>query len=91
MDFVIDPELLGLVDEVALVTGGGGIGMGSWHCIQLARAGCHIVVADIDAAGGQSTVKRVEELGRRAVFVQADTRKKSAIGGKNSLSELRTI
>ena len=79
MAFVIDPDLLGLVDEVALVTGGGGSGMGDWHCIQLARAGCHIVVVDVDPEGGQRTVKRVEELGRKAIFVQGDMRKKADI------------
>jgi NAD(P)-dependent dehydrogenase (short-subunit alcohol dehydrogenase family) len=70
--FTIDPELLGLVDEVALVVGGAGAGMGRSHCIQLARAGCHIVVADINAAGGSETVKNIEQLGRRAVFVETD-------------------
>ena len=73
MPFEIDPDLLGLVDEVALVTGGGGIGMGRAHCVQLARAGCHIVVADMDVAGGQQTVRDVEALGRKAVFIETNT------------------
>lgn len=74
MAFVIDPDLLGLVDNVALVTGGGGAGMGRSHCIQLARAGCHIVVSDINAEGGERTVEEVKKLGRKAIFVKADVR-----------------
>ncbi|MCE2392804.1 MAG: SDR family oxidoreductase [Proteobacteria bacterium] len=75
MSFAIDPDLLGLEDNVALVTGGGGVGMGRAHCVQLARAGCHIVVADIDAEGGAETVREVERVGRKAAFVQANVRR----------------
>ncbi len=74
MAWTIDSDLLGLEDKVAVVTGGGGAGMGGQHCRQLARAGCDIVVADIDEDGGQATVKAVEEIGRRAIFVKANTR-----------------
>ena len=79
MTFVIDPDLLGLVDEVALVFGGGGTGMGRSHCVQLARAGCHVVVADIDPEGGARTVDEVGKVGRRAVFIQADARKQEDV------------
>jgi NAD(P)-dependent dehydrogenase (short-subunit alcohol dehydrogenase family) len=69
--FAVDPSLLGLVDEVALVTGAGqGIAKGC--ALQLARAGCHIAVVDIDEETGRATVDEVEALGRRAVFVRAD-------------------
>ena len=37
------------------------------------RAGCHIVVADMDVAGGQQTVRDVEALGRKAVFIETNT------------------
>lgn len=73
MSFTIDPGLLGLVDNVALVTGGGGVGMGRAHCVQLARAGCHVLVADVDEAGGRETVRQVEALGRKAAFARTDT------------------
>ncbi|MCL0101781.1 SDR family oxidoreductase [Dehalococcoidia bacterium] len=79
MSFAIDPDLLGLVDQVALVTGGGGIGMGRAHALQLARAGCHVVVADIDIDGGCETVRQVEALGREAVFTEADVTKESRV------------
>ena len=74
MAWTIHSDPLGLEDKVAVVTGGGGAGMAGQHCRQLARAGCHIVVANIDEDGGQATVKAVEEIGRKAIFVKADTR-----------------
>ncbi len=79
MSFTIDPDLLGLVDKIALVTGGGGIGMGRAHCVQLARAGCHIVVSDINEEGGLATVEEVKKLGREATFVKADVRNSNEV------------
>ena len=71
MTFAIDPELLGLQDAVALVTGAGqGIARGC--ALQLAKAGCHVAVIDIDSDKGQSTVKEIEALDRRAVFIEAN-------------------
>jgi NAD(P)-dependent dehydrogenase (short-subunit alcohol dehydrogenase family) len=71
MSFAIDPDLLGLQDAVALVTGAGqGIARGC--ALQLAKAGCHIAVVDLDGDRGRSTVKEVEALDRRAVFIEAD-------------------
>jgi hypothetical protein len=49
MSFVIDPALLGLVDEIALVTGAG---IGRGYAVQLARAGCHIAIAELDGEVG---------------------------------------
>src|SRR3954454_20188874 len=71
MAFTIDPDLLGLVDAVALVTGAGqGIARGC--ALQLAKAGCHIAVVDVNGDKGRSTVKDVEAIGRRATFIEAD-------------------
>jgi NAD(P)-dependent dehydrogenase (short-subunit alcohol dehydrogenase family) len=69
----IDPDLLGLEDAVALVTGGAqSIGRGC--AVQLARAGCHIAIVDIADAG--SAVAEIEGLGRRPAFIEADVREK---------------
>ena len=71
MSFAIDPELLGLVDEVALVTGGAwGIGKGC--AVQLARAGCHVAIVDVDMDGARKTAAEIEALGRRATAIEAD-------------------
>jgi NAD(P)-dependent dehydrogenase (short-subunit alcohol dehydrogenase family) len=73
--FVIDPSLLGLVDKVAVVSGASVRGLGGAHCIQLARAGCHVVVSSMDEERGAETVARVKALGREAIFVYADARR----------------
>ena len=72
----IDPDLLGLEDTVALVTGGAqSIGRGC--AVQLARAGCDVAIVDlIDAA---DAVAEIESLGRRAMAVQADLRDKAQV------------
>lgn len=58
--------------RVVLVTGGGGAGTGRAIALRFARAGFAVVVADIDEHGGRETVRRVEDGGGRAAFVQAD-------------------
>ncbi len=64
--------------KVAIVTGAGaGIGRGS--AIVLARAGARVVVDDIDAEGGQETVRRIEEAGGEAIFVRADVSKNDEV------------
>jgi NAD(P)-dependent dehydrogenase (short-subunit alcohol dehydrogenase family) len=80
MSFTIDPSLLGLEDAVALVTGGGR-GIGKSSCVLLARAGCHVAVADINADTAQQTVAEIEELGlgRKAIAIQADALDEQAV------------
>jgi NAD(P)-dependent dehydrogenase (short-subunit alcohol dehydrogenase family) len=71
MALVVDPQLLGLEDAVAYVTGAGqGIARGC--ALQLARAGCHVAVVDVDADKGRACVAEIEALGRRSIFVHAD-------------------
>lgn len=74
MPFTIDPGLLGLEDQVALVVGGGGPGIGRATAVQLARAGCHIAIADISDEFAGENVKMIEALGRRAIFIKANVR-----------------
>jgi NAD(P)-dependent dehydrogenase (short-subunit alcohol dehydrogenase family)/alkylhydroperoxidase family enzyme len=64
-------ELLGLRDAVAIVTGGSrSIGRGC--ALLLARAGCHVVIADL--LDGSGAVAEIEALGRQALYVQGDMR-----------------
>lgn len=58
--------------KVALVTGGSG-GLGSVHCLTLARAGCNVAVggySHMDKA--ETVVKKIQELGRKAFAVKMD-------------------
>jgi NAD(P)-dependent dehydrogenase (short-subunit alcohol dehydrogenase family) len=78
VSFEIDPGLLGLVDRVAIVTGGGA-GLGKASSLQLARAGCHIAVVDINEETARQTVAEIEALGRRAIAVVADALDEAAV------------
>ncbi len=74
--FTIDDELLGLRDAVAVVTGGTqSIGRGC--AVALARAGCHIVIADL--VDGSDAVREIHALGRDAIFHRTDARSKVSI------------
>lgn len=65
--------------KVALVTGGAsGIGRASVQAF--ARAGAHVVVADIDSAGAMETVRIVEEDGGLASFKETELTNPSAVG-----------
>lgn len=55
----------------AVVTGGGG-GLGRAFCLELARRGGRILVADIDLAAAQETAQQVEQLGCKAVATACD-------------------
>jgi len=61
-----------LEGKVAIVTGGGGSGLGRALALRIARDGARVVVADVDEAGGAETVRRIEEAGGRAAFVRTD-------------------
>lgn len=72
--FQIPSDLLGLEDQVALVTGGGA-GVGRGISLQLARAGCHVAIADLDEEAAKRTAQEVRTLGRKAISLRVDVRK----------------
>jgi NAD(P)-dependent dehydrogenase (short-subunit alcohol dehydrogenase family) len=57
--------------RVAIVTGAAA-GIGRASALGFARARASVVVADVDAAGGEETVALARELGARATFVSTD-------------------
>jgi NAD(P)-dependent dehydrogenase (short-subunit alcohol dehydrogenase family) len=60
-----------LKDKVALVTGAGS-GIGRAIALTFAREGAHVVVSDIDTAGGEETVAILRAGGSEAFFAWAD-------------------
>jgi NAD(P)-dependent dehydrogenase (short-subunit alcohol dehydrogenase family) len=60
-----------LEGKVGLVTGAGS-GIGRSCALLMARKGAKLVIADVDVAGGEETVKLIEDAGGKAVFVKAD-------------------
>jgi NAD(P)-dependent dehydrogenase (short-subunit alcohol dehydrogenase family) len=57
--------------KAGLVTGAGS-GIGRACALLMARKGAKVVVADVDVAGGEETVKLIEGAGGKALFVKAD-------------------
>jgi NAD(P)-dependent dehydrogenase (short-subunit alcohol dehydrogenase family) len=60
-----------LKGKVAIITGGAS-GMGRATSLLFARAGAHVVVADLNVAGGETVAGQASEAGPRAVFQRTD-------------------
>jgi len=68
--------------KVAVVTGAGQ-GIGEGYAKGLARLGCKVVVADINAAQGERVARDIQSAGSDAVFIQVDV---SNEGSANALA-----
>jgi NAD(P)-dependent dehydrogenase (short-subunit alcohol dehydrogenase family) len=60
-----------LYGKVALVTGGSS-GIGRASALAFAREGSTVIVADVNAEGGEETVHLIKEADGEAIFVRAD-------------------
>jgi NAD(P)-dependent dehydrogenase (short-subunit alcohol dehydrogenase family) len=60
-----------LRDKVAIITGGAS-GIGRACAILFAKEGARVVVGDIDADGGQETIRLIRDAGHTAKFVATD-------------------
>ena len=72
--------------KVALVTGAG-YGIGRGIARQLAVAGAHVVVNDVQDEHGRETMDLIESAGGKAAFVHADVARDDEIqknGSRNS-------
>jgi len=57
--------------KVALITGGAS-GIGRATALTFAREGAKLIIADMNADGGQQTVHMITEHGGEAIFVRTD-------------------
>jgi NAD(P)-dependent dehydrogenase (short-subunit alcohol dehydrogenase family) len=64
--------------KVTLVTGGAS-GIGRATALTFAREGAKLVIADMNADGGQQTVHMITEHGGEAIFVQTDVTQATAV------------
>jgi NAD(P)-dependent dehydrogenase (short-subunit alcohol dehydrogenase family) len=71
-------DLFSLKGQVGIVTGGGQ-GLGKVFCHAFAEAGADIVVAEANLDTGPATVKEVQAMGQRAIFVQTDVRNAESV------------
>ena len=81
-----------LAGEVAFVTGGGS-GIGRTMCKMLAKRGCYVVIADINAAAAEAVAREIndefEESEMRALDVQCDVTSPSSIQEAASRAQAR--
>ncbi len=73
--------------RVAIVTGAGGAGCGRAISLRFALDGATVVLADIDEAGGQETLRHIQSRGGRAAFVRADVRSEPQVRDLVSFAE----
>jgi NAD(P)-dependent dehydrogenase (short-subunit alcohol dehydrogenase family) len=64
----------GFKDKVAVVTGAGS-GIGQACALAFAKEGAKVIVADIVVAGGEETVRMIEDTKGEAIFVLSDVAK----------------
>lgn len=69
---MIDPEkLFDISGKTVVITGGTGV-LGSAMALGLANAGARVVVLGRKKESGDTILKKIEDIGKKAMFVQAD-------------------
>lgn len=90
---MIDPQtLFDISGKTAVITGGTGV-LGSAMAIGLARAGAEVVVLGRKKESGERLLKKIREMGKKAMFVQADVleAEQLAAAREEILKEHKTI
>ncbi|MFT9497558.1 3-oxoacyl-ACP reductase FabG [Anaerosolibacter sp.] len=67
-----------LKDKISIITGAAN-GIGEAAAIKFAQEGAKVMVCDINEAGVQNVVKKIEEMGGEAVVFQVDVTNKESI------------
>jgi NAD(P)-dependent dehydrogenase (short-subunit alcohol dehydrogenase family) len=68
-----------LGSKIALVTGGGGSGIGHGISSVLARRGAFVVILEIDSDAGEAVRRSIENAGGRAAVLHCDVSKASDV------------
>ncbi len=71
-------EQFSLIGKVGIVTGGGQ-GLGRVFCQAFAEAGADLVIAEYNPQTGVEAAEEMRSLGRKALFIQTDVRKKDSV------------
>src|SRR5512145_1174639 len=81
-----------LMDKVAIVTGGGQ-GIGEGIALKLAQEGANVAIADLNLETANVVVKKITELGRKAIAVQTDVTGSASVNAmaQEVISKLGTI
>ncbi|MBM4385788.1 MAG: SDR family oxidoreductase [Deltaproteobacteria bacterium] len=66
---------MGLLEGTVGIVTGAGTGIGRAVALQAAREGARLLVAGVNRAGGEDTVRKIEKAGGEASFVVADLRR----------------
>lgn len=64
---------------IVLKVTGGGNGLGRAICIELARNGCHVAIADVDLDGGEKTAQDLREMGVKSMAYKVMKNNKSGV------------
>ena len=82
----------GFENKVALVTGGA-VGIGKAICLDFAKQGAKIVIADLNLEAAQKTVAELEASGTEAFAVQMDVSNEAAVeaGFQKAIEKFGTI
>lgn len=72
-------QLYDLTDRVVIVTGGAGM-LGREYAVALAKAGAHVVIADIDAPAAQKlSIELTEHSGVKGLAIETDVSSKPSV------------